>query len=126
MQRLLVLAAGVAVLAAALAAPAAATRPVTQPTGDISCKYRFWPLFTYMIKDRDSRKADVTILVGERGGPVLARVPCGWQRTNRVVTVPMLSWRCPFPRGVYVWRVRAVDREGAHQRKAWPARLTIF
>ena len=127
MRRVLLLAVVVAVLAAVLAAPAAATRPVTQPTGNITCKRHFFPLFTYVVKDADSAKAKVTIIVGEKGGgAVLAKIPCGWQRTNRVVTVPMLSWRCDFAKGDYVWRVNAVDKEGFHQQKAWPARLTIY
>ena len=126
MRRVLLLAVAVAGLAAVLAAPAAATRPVTQPTGDITCKRHFFPLFAYVIKDADSAKAEVTIVVGEKGGgAVLAKIPCGWQRTNKVVTVPMLSWRCNFAKGDYVWRVKAVDKDGNQQKKAWPARLTV-
>ena len=127
MRRILLLAVAGAVLAAVLAAPAAATRPVTQPTGNITCKRNFYPLFMYVIKDADSAKAKVTIVVGEKGGgAVLAKIPCGWQRTNEVVTVPMLIWKCSFPKGAYVWRVKAVDKEGFQQQKAWPARLTIY
>ena len=82
-------------------------------------------LFKYVVHDTDSGKADVTIIVGEKGGGVLARIPCRWQRTNRVVTVPMLTWRCDFAKGMYVWRVKAVGTDGNHQKKAWPARLTV-
>ena len=119
---------GVALLAVGAAGPAIASadRPVTEPTGTISVKRHFWPLFKYVIADKDSAKANVTIVVARRGGAVLARIGVGWQRTNRVVTVPMLSWRCDFRRGEYVWRVLAVDREGNRQQKAWPARLTVW
>lgn len=125
MRRLILLAVAACLAAAILAAPAAAAQPVTKPTGNVTVKRNFWPLFKYVVQDADSGKADVTIIVGEKGGGVLARIPCGWQRTNRVVTVPMLTWRCDFPKGVYVWRVKAVDKEGNHQKKAWPARLTV-
>ena len=107
------------------AGPAMATRPVTEPTGNVTVKRHFWPLFTYVIEDSDSSKAKVTIVVAERKGGELARIDCGWQRTNRVVTVPMLLWKCDFAKGAYAWRVMAVDRDGNHQSKAWPARLTV-
>jgi len=125
MRRLILLAAAACLAAAVLAAPAAATRPVTKPTGNVTVKQSFWPLFKYVVKDAGSRKADVTIIVAEKGGGELARIACGWQRTNRVVSVPMLIWPCDFPKGAYVWRVKAVNKEGNHQRKAWPARLTV-
>jgi hypothetical protein len=126
MRRLFLLAVAAAVLAAVLAAPAMASRPVTQPVGNITCKRNFWPLFVYVIEDAGSAKAKVTILVGTKGGPALAKIQCGWQRTNEVVTVPKLLWRCRLPKGEYVWRVYVVDREGLHQKKAYPARLTVY
>jgi hypothetical protein len=125
MRRALLLAALAAVLVAVLAAPAMAARPVTVPAGDITCKRNFWPLFIYVVNDAGSSKAKVTIVVGAKGGPVLAKIPCGWQRTNTLVTVPALLWRCRYPKGTYVWRVNAVDKQGNHQKKAYPARLTI-
>ena len=119
---------GVALLALLAAAPAFAGGygPVTEPTGDITVKRHFWPLFTYVISDKDSRKAKVTIVVARRKGPELARIAVGWQRTNRVITIPMLLWRCDFARGEYSWRVKAVDPDGNRQSKAWPARLTVY
>ena len=105
---------------------ASADRPITEPTGNVTVKRHFWPLFSYVIADKDSSKAKVNIVVARRGGAELARIDAGWQRTNRVVTVPMLLWRCDFRRGDYVWRVKAIDREGNPQQKAWPARLTVW
>ena len=118
----------VAVLALLAVAPAfaSAAKPVTEPTGNVTVKRHFWPLFTYVISDKDSRKVKVTIIVARRKGPELARIAVGWQRTNRVITIPMLLWRCTFARGEYSWRVKAVDPEGNRQSKAWPARLTVY
>ena len=119
---------GVALLVIGAAGPALARadRPVTAPTGNATVKRHFWPLFMYVIADKDSAKAKVTIVVAQRGGEALARISAGWQATNTVVTVPMLLWRCDLARGEYVWRVLAVDREGNRQSKAWPARLTVY
>jgi hypothetical protein len=44
---------------------------------------------------------------------------------GRRLKAPILVWRCNFAKGVYVWRVNGVDKEGFHQQKARPARLTI-
>jgi hypothetical protein len=126
MRRLILLAVAACVAAAVLAAPAAASRPVTTPVGNVTCKRNFWPQFVYIVKDADSSKANVTIVVSRKGGGgLVARVKCGWQRTNRALLVPFGAWRCNWAKGTYVWRVNAVDREGYKQRKAWPARLII-
>jgi len=113
-------------LSGLVATAAGAAGPVTTPTGNVSVRKDFWPLFSYVIGDADSARAKTTIVVARRNGTEVARFAVRWQRTNRVVRVPMLFWRADLPRGVYSWRVLARDENGERQRRAVPARLTVW